>query len=242
MTQLRYPAVRYSEVPPPTTNGRATLASFMHEINNPLDSLLNLLYLLQSEATFSDQGREHLALACEEVGRISRIAHDALKEVRDRSYPQAADIPELVRSVLELYDPRMIAHGITVLSRYCRDGSLKAESGLLRQMFSNLLLNAADAMPNGGTVFVRCSHAREWSHRKRRGIRVTFADNGCGIAADHLPRIMEPFFSTKGSDGNGMGLSVVKEVVRKHQGVLRIRSSTKAGHSGSIFSVFLPAS
>jgi signal transduction histidine kinase len=73
-------------------------------------------------------------------------------------------------------------------------------------------------------------------------MRVTFADNGSGIAAGDLSQIMEPFFSTKGSGGNGMGLSVVNDVVRKHRGVLRVRSSTKPGHSGSIFSVFLPSS
>ncbi len=241
MTQLTYSARWCSGTAQPEINERTTLASFMHEINNPLESLLSLLYLLESETTLSRQGREHLVLACGEVRRIASIAHAALNDVRDQPHPQDADIPALLGSVLELYSPRMASRGITVLSRYCRDGSVKADSGLLRQMFSNLLLNAADAMPNGGTVNVRCASCHEWNDRKRPGIRVTFADNGCGIAAHDLSRIMEPFFSTKGSDGNGMGLSVVKEVVRKHRGVLRVRSSTKAGRSGSIFSVFLPA-
>lgn len=241
MTQLRYPS-RCSEIAPASTNERTALASFMHEINNPLESLLSLLYLLESETTLSKQGREHLALACEEVRRISCIAHAALNDARDQAHPQDVDIPALLESVLELYNRRLVSRGITVLSRFCRDGNLKGDSGLLRQMFSNLLLNAADAMPNGGTVNLHCSRCQEWSDQKSRGIRVTFGDSGCGIAADHLSRIMEPFFSTKGCSGNGMGLSVVKEVVRKHRGVLRVRSSTKTGHSGSIFSVFLPAS
>jgi signal transduction histidine kinase len=214
----------------------------MHEINNPLDALLSLLYLLESETTLSERGREHLTLATEEVRRISSIAHAALNDVRDQAHPQDADIPALLSSVLELYNPRLSSRGINVLSRYCRDGNLKGDNGLLRQMFSNLLLNAVDSMPNGGTVNVRCTSCHECNDWQRRGVRVTFADNGCGIAGDDLSRIMEPFFSTKGCDGNGMGLSVVKDVVRKHRGVLRVRSSTKPGHSGSIFSVFLPSS
>jgi len=242
VTQLRFPGRAGSDTTPVNTDERTVLASFMHEINNPLESVLGLLYLLESEATLSPQARAHLALACEEVRRISYIAHAALHDVRDQAHPQDADIPALLGSVLELYNPHMVLRGITVLTRYCADGNLKVHIALLRQMFSNLLLNAADAMPNGGTMLVRCTTCHEWDEQNRRGIRVTFADNGCGIASDHLSRIMEPFFSTKGCDGNGMGLSVVKGVVRKHRGVLRVRSSTRAGNSGSIFSVFLPES
>jgi len=160
---------------------------------------------------------------------------------RDQPHAQDADISALLGSVLQLYNERLASRGITVLTRYRREESLKVYSGLLRQMFSNLLLNAADAMPDGGTMHVRCTGCHEWNGRHRSGMRVTFADSGCGIADDHLSRIMEPFFSTKGSDGNGMGMSVVKEVVRKHHGVLCVRSSTRSGRSGSIFSVFIPA-
>ena len=242
MTQLRYPVRTCAETAPVAAEERVPLASFMHEINNPLESLLNILYLLDSEATLTEQGHEHLALAREEVRRISHIAHAALNTARDQAFPENADISILLGSVLELYNVRLATRGITVLTRYCSDGNLKVHIGLLRQVFSNLLLNAADAMPNGGTMHVRCAGCHEWNDQERNGMRVTFADNGCGIPADHLPRIMEPFFSTKGSDGSGMGLSVVADVVRTHRGVLRVRSSTKAGRSGSIFSIFLPAS
>ena len=114
-------------------------------------------------------------------------------------------------------------------------------AGPLHQIFSNLLLNAADAMPQGGRLQARVSPAHEWTGLERHGLRVTFADNGCGIAADKLSKVLEPFFTTKGPGGNGLGLSLVQDVVQKHRGVLRVRSSTKPGHSGSIFSIFLPA-
>ena len=110
-----------------------------------------------------------------------------------------------------------------------------------RSSISNLLLNAADSMPKGGRLHARVSAVHEWAGQQRRGLRVTFADNGCGIAAHDLPKILNPFFTTKGRAGNGIGLSLVKETVQKHGGAIRIRSSTKPGHSGSIVSIFLPA-
>jgi len=97
------------------------------------------------------------------------------------------------------------------------------------------------AIPNGGRLQARVSNACEWSGQQRRGLRVTFADNGCGIPSQNLHRIFEPSFTTKGTHGSGLGLGLVMTVVRKHKGSLHVRSSTQCGHSGSIFSVFLPA-
>jgi two-component system CheB/CheR fusion protein len=240
-TQLRVPAGRNAEIAPANAAESSVLASFVHEINNPLEALLNLLHLLESEGILTDTGREHLALAREEVRRISQFAHAALNNERDKPLPQETDVSLLFRSVLQFYQEQLTSRGIHVLAQYGRNGNLKVYAGPLRQMFSNLLLNAADAMRGGGTMYVRCAAGHEWNGQKRRGMRLTVADNGCGIAAKNLSRITEPFFSTKGSDGNGMGLLLVADVVRKHRGVLRVRSSTKAGHSGSVFSIFLPA-
>jgi two-component system CheB/CheR fusion protein len=108
-------------------------------------------------------------------------------------------------------------------------------------MFTNLLLNAADAMPAGGKMQARVSNAHESGGQRRRGLRLILADNGKGIAAKDLPRILDPFFSTKGAAGNGIGLSLVNNTVQKHHGVLRVRSSTKPGRSGTVFVIFLPA-
>ena len=214
-------------------------ASFAHEINNPLDSLLNLLYLIEPEAT--PTGRHYLALAQEEVHRISQIAHGAMDRFRSPVGPQDTNVPRLLGSVVEFYMSRLDSQGIRVEARYCSGEDLPVDPGSLRQVFSNLLLNAAHAMPGGGTMHVRVSRAREWTGLGRRGLRVTFADNGCGIAAADLPRITEPFFTTKGTAGTGLGLALVKDTVEKHHGVLRVRSSTKSGRSGSVFAIFLPA-
>jgi len=107
-------------------------------------------------------------------------------------------------------------------------------------MCANLLLNAADAMPSGGKIYARIAPAHEWKGDNKQGLRLTFADTGSGITRQNLGRIWDPFFTTKGSAGNGIGLSMVKNTVQKHHGVLRVRSSTKSGHSGTVFSIFLP--
>jgi signal transduction histidine kinase len=218
----------------------ALAMSIAHEISNPLDALLNLLYLVESEATLTEAGRHYLMQAREEVGRIAQIAHTALKEFRDTRHRVTESVPNLLEAVVTLYKSRLDSQGISIATRYPVNGNLAVHPGPLRQMFSNLLLNAADAMPQGGRLHARVAAAQEWAGKKRHGLRVTLADNGCGIAPDQLHKVFEPFFTTKGPLGNGVGLSLVQDVVRKHDGVLRVRSGTRPGHSGSVFAIFLP--
>lgn len=228
-----------NEKRPATSPSEGQLAaSIAHEINNPLGVLLNLLYLIEPEAILTEQGRQYLKLAREEVHRISEIAHAALHDSRHK--PLATNLPNLLQRVLEFYQSRLESQRIQVRTRYCRNGEIAAYAGPLRQLLSNLLLNASDAMPRGGRLHARISVGREWSGLKRRGLRVTIADNGCGIPVHQITRIFDPFFTTKGDRGSGLGLPFVKEVVQKHDGVLRLRSSTARGRSGSIFTIFLP--
>ena len=217
------------------------MASIAHEINNPLDSLLSLLYLIKAEATLTAKGHEYLALAQEEIHRLSEIARETMDKCRHKAAPECANVPQLLDGVITLYKTRLEARGITVKTRYCPDGNVPVLPRQLRQIFSNLLLNAVDAMPKGGKIHARVTTAHEWTGKERHGLRVTFADNGCGIPSDSLPRILEPFFTTKGFAGSGIGLSLVKDTVRDHGGALRVRSSTKPGRSGTVFTIFLPA-
>lgn len=211
-----------------------------HEIHNPLDSLLSLLYLIEREATLTETGHHYLFLAQEEVRRISQISGEVLN--RQRAWiPERTDIVQLLRGVVEFYQSRFASRHIVVKTRYCPETHARAYNGQLRQMLSNLLLNAADATPAGGTVCARICRAHEWSGKRRYGVRVTVADNGSGIAHENLARIFEPFFTTKGAEGSGMGLSLVRDVVQKHDGLLRVRSITRPGRSGTVFAIFLPA-
>lgn len=229
---------RLENRPPPVENGNG-ISSLAHEINNPLEALHQLHYLIEKEGTLKEKGRQYLALARDEVQRISQILHAAM-ELRDSGDPEDTDVPELLRSVLHFYKSRFDSQEISVNTRYRSGAHFSAYPHQLRQMCANLLLNAADAMPSGGKIYARIAPAHEWKGDHKRGLRLTFADTGSGITAKNLTRIWDPFFTTKGAAGNGIGLSMVKNTVQKHHGVLRVRSSTRAGHSGTVFSIFLP--
>jgi len=231
---MKYPAA-------PREDSDQCVATMAHEINNPLNSLLSLLYSADAEPGMTATAHGYLALAREEVKRLAQLVRAALHGHRDDEPRQEADVPQLLWSVIALYKSSFESRGISVETRGCSGGNLAVYSGPLRQMFSNLLLNAADAMPKGGRLHARVSNACEWSGQQRRGLRVTFADNGDGIPTPNIQRIFEPSFTTKGAHGSGLGLGLVMSVVRKHSGSLHVRSSTECGHSGTIFSVFLPA-
>ena len=177
----------------------------------------------------------------EESRRASALAHAAMDQTTDHTVRAHANVPDLLRSVLTFYDSRLRSAGIHVSTRYCWDGDLSVYARPLRQAMANLLLNALDAMPEGGRVIARVARAQEWAAPGRHGLRVTIADSGCGINPDHMSRLSENFFTTKGRAGNGLGLSFVRDAVQEHGGALRIRSSTRAGRSGSVFSFFLPS-
>jgi two-component system CheB/CheR fusion protein len=229
---------RLENRPPPAENGNG-ISSLAHEINNPLEALHQLHYLIEKEGTPTEKGRQYLAMAREEVDRISHILHAAM-ELRESGDPEDTDVPELLSSVLNFYASRFSFNRIDVKTRYRSGLHLAVYPRQLRQMCANLLLNAVDAMPSGGKIYARVAPAHEWKGDHKRGLRLTFADTGSGIATRNLSRIWDPFFTTKGAAGNGIGLSLVKNTVQKHHGVLRVRSSTKAGHSGTVFSIFLP--
>ncbi len=222
-------------------NSDQQAATVVHEINNPLDSLANLLYLADAEPNLTDNAHHYLTLAREEVRRISQIANAALHGSDGNETAKDTDVPQLLRAVIDFYNSRLLSRRISIDTRCCAGGILAAYAGPLRQLFTNLLLNAVDAMPNGGRLHARVAEAQEWSGERRHGLRLTFADNGCGISSENLQKIFDPFFTTKGSAGSGLGLAFVKDVVNKHAGSLHVRSNTKLGHSGSVFAIFLPA-
>ncbi len=190
---------RLENRPPPAENGNG-ISSLAHEINNPLEALHQLHYLIEREGTLGEKGRQYLALAREEVRRISQILHAAM-ELRDSGDPEDTDVPELLRSVLNFYKSRFDSQDISVNTR-CRSGAhLSAYPHQLRQMCANLLLNAADAMPAGGKIYARIAPAHEWKGDHKRGLRLTFADTGSGITSKKSRPHLGPFLYHKGSRG-----------------------------------------
>jgi signal transduction histidine kinase len=218
------------------------LPSAVHEINNPLDALLNLLYVVESDDGLSERSRENLRMAQAEVRRISDIAHTAMKQFHGPEAATESDVGELLASVLKLHAAKLKNAGISVVKRNRYRAKFLVYPALMRQVFNNLLLNAIDAMPNGGRLHMHVAFAHEWLGWKRTGLRVTIADNGSGIARSVLHRVREPFFTTKGAAGNGMGLAVVQEIISQHFGILKIRSCAIPGRSGTVMAMFIPSS
>ena len=215
-------------------------AAAAHEINNPLEAIASLIYLLENETTLSDKGREYLAVIKGEVGRIAEIAQQSLAKYRQAHARENVDVAEVLDSVLDLYKAKFQAKQVTVIKEYQFRGPIRAHSREIREVFANLFLNAIDAMNSHGRLRIRISEAQECSGQQRYGVRILVADNGHGIAPKHLNQIFEPTFTTKGERGNGIGLSVVRDMIRDHRGTIRVRSSVRRGRSGTIFSVFLP--
>ena len=226
-------AVRRSEKL--ATAGRLA-ASIAHEINNPLEAVLNLLYLARNDPR---QAEQYLSMAEQEVGRVARLAQQTLGLVRDTASPGRMDAARIMDEVLALYSSKLEEKQIHVSRRYRGSSQISGHSGELRQLLANLLVNAVDAMGQGGSLHVRVTAGREWSDGQE-GIRMTLADNGSGIPRESLRRIFEPFYTTKNDAGTGLGLWVSRGIVQNHGGSIRVRSRVDGQNRGTVFSIFLP--
>ncbi|HMC32001.1 MAG TPA: ATP-binding protein [Candidatus Angelobacter sp.] len=213
-------------------------ASIAHEINNPLASVMNALYILRTSAEMPKSALGFVKTAEEELARVVHITKQTLGFYREISSPVMSSVPQLFDEVLAAYDARIEQARITVHKEFAEVGPLAAFPSELRQVFSNLVLNAIEASSVAGNIYIRVRQVH--SVDGRAGIRVTVADNGCGIPRENMSRIFEPFFSTKDSKGTGLGLWVSQGIVQKHQGRLHMRSSTKQEHHGTCCTVFLP--
>ncbi len=212
-------------------------ASISHEINNPLESVTNLLFLALSQ-DLSPEVRHFLTQADQELERVTHIATQTLKFYRQSTKPTSADLGALVDSVLQLLSGRLRNMNVEVERRYDARDKITCFEGELRQVFTNLIGNAVDAMPRtGARLIIHTKVVRVSSSDGQGGIQVTIADNGHGIPPDLASRIFEPFYTTKGSHGTGLGLWVTKEIVAKHKGSIRVRS---VPGRGTVFVIVIP--
>ena len=209
-----------------------------HEINNPLDALTHLMYLLERHPSLDGQAREFARIATEEVNRIGRIAKQTLGFYREAVAPVNVNIGELIESVVELYQSAAQNKNVRLVAESETSATVPAFPGEMRQVFSNLIVNAVDAVPRAGTVKIRVKHGRDWK-TGALGIRVLVSDDGPGIPANLRSRIFQPFFTTKGEKGTGVGLWVSEGILHKQGGSIRLKSSTGSDH-GTTFAVFVP--
>ena len=215
-------------------------ASIAHEINNPLESVTNLLYLIGTCSNL-DEAKIYAATATDELARVSEIAIHTLKFFRQLGKPTSVYLTELVDSALVLYQARLVSACITVQKDFRSCPPITAMAGELRQVIVNMIGNALDAMRGGGTLNIRIDHGREYSNGSRPGMRLTIGDSGSGISPEIKSRLFEPFVSSKGETGTGLGLWVSSEIIRKHGGTIRFKSSSSPPATGTVFSIFLPA-
>ena len=213
-------------------------ASIAHEINNPLEAVMNLLFLARLTAV-DEETSAYLKSAEEELSRVSQIASQALRFHKQQSSAVPTDMVELLDSVLTLYRGKLLRNKIQVNLEPSNCPPMVCYSGEIRQLLANLVGNATDAMLNGGTLRLRVRSVTDWRHHEP-GVRVTISDTGHGMPPDVRRRIYEPFFTTKGETGTGLGLWVSAGIVEKHRGSMHVRSRTELARSGTTFTVILP--
>ena len=214
-------------------------ASVSHEINNPLEAITNCLFLV-STAELPPEARVYLETAQKELDRVSQITVQTLRFYRASTRPALTDIQDLIQTVLTLLDSRLRAQKIEVVRDLRAHPSINAHDGEIRQVVANLVGNAIDALPHGGRLIIRAAASRDWRHNSS-GVVITVADTGAGMDPATRARIFEPFFSTKGNTGTGLGLWVSSEIAAKHQGRLQVRSRRAASPgqpSGTVFRFF----
>lgn len=214
-------------------------ATVAHEINNPLESVLNFVYLARQQPEISEQTKSYLIAADQEISRVAHIAQQTLGFYRDNSQPASLDVATIINEVIAIYESRVRAKSLRVETRVEPHLSVVALQGELKQILSNLLANSIDACTEGRKIILECRSS--FNHATRvRGVRVTVADTGCGISADDRQRVFEPFFTTKKIVGTGLGLWITRDLLEKRGGNIRLRSSTNPVQSGTVFRFFLP--
>jgi PAS domain S-box-containing protein len=209
-------------------------ATIAHEINNPLEAVHNLMYLISHDATASPSVQQSANLAGEELSRVAGIVRNTLSFHRDAGTPTRVILADLLDGVVALYEPHIRKKKLKVEKRYSNDFAVLAEQGELRQVFANLVNNAVDALPKDGCLRLRVSMQGE-------AVRISVADNGMGITPDQRRRLFQPFFTTKGEKGTGLGLWISRAIVEKYGGRISVRSVVGATVHGTVFAVVLPA-
>lgn len=219
-------------------------ASIAHEINNPLEAVTNLLYLLRQQP-LDAEAREYTEMAQQELARVSQITQQTLRFYRQSSKPVLVNPADVLDAVLSLHHGRVNAARVEVNRRYRAGGELQAFSGEIRQLFANLVGNALDAMPKGGRLFLSVRPSRAWNRPDTPGVRIVIADTGSGMNPEIRKRIFDAFFTTKEATGTGLGLWISSGIIAKHQGTVRVRSRPAAAarnncRSGTVFMLFFP--
>ena len=205
----------------------------------PLEAVTNILYLMHGNLS-PEQRKQYLVEAEQELARVTEITKQTLRFYREPSQPTATNVSTVLDSVLRLHGSRLKAAGVHVNREIPSEiATVLSTPGELRQILANIIGNATDAMRHGGCLRIRIAN-RKQSQPGGGCVHLTIADNGTGIPPDVLPTIFEPFVTTKGETGTGLGLWVTSEIVKKNGWKIRVRSSRNPGRRGTVFSLVIP--
>jgi PAS domain S-box-containing protein len=212
-------------------------ATIAHEINNPLESLMNLVFLARTSCASDEAAHAYLLIAEKELDRVSHLARQTLGYYRGSGVPVEVHPKEIMEDVLTIYHAKLLGSCISVESQFDDLRPITLDKGELVQIFSNVIANSIDAMPQGGLLRVEITSIVRGG---QEGVLAVIRDQGMGIPQEHMAKVFEPFFTTKGDLGTGIGLWVAKRLVEKRGGQLSITSSTEPGNSGTSLSIYLP--
>jgi len=211
------------------TAGRLA-ASIAHEINNPLAAITNLVFLLRSRIE-DPTSAKYLEALDAELTRVSQISRQTLGFYRDTSGPTNVDLCAVLRDTVGVFRPRFESRHLQLVTKCEYPTLVRASSGELRQVFSNLIVNAIDACAEGATITISVNTVGDQVH-------AIVADQGHGIEPEHLQRIFDPFFTTRKTGGTGLGLWITRQLVEKNNGAIAISTATGADHGTSVRMTF----
>ena len=215
-------------------------ATIAHEIRNPLESIMGLTYLLKMTNGLPLRATEMLNDIDREIQRIGDIVQSTLTFHRDSRTPVKFSVAKDVNGIVERFRVKSEKNRVTIkASGWSKEATIVGYPGEIRQVVTNLIANALDAVDPGGTVVVRVRQI--CIDRHAAAVRITVADNGCGVPSSLRPKLFEPFFTTKESSGTGLGLWVTRQLIEHSGGTIRMRSATRGSRRGTTFATVFPS-
>jgi PAS domain S-box-containing protein len=225
-------ALRESEKLAATGRLAATIA---HEINNPLEAITNLIYLSRTDPAVPAPIQSLLETADAELARVAQIAQQTLGFYRDTARPVTLDVNELLAGIADLFKRKMRSKSLTCTFDFEPGACIFGLQGEMRQVFSNLLVNAMDASYKSN-IHIRTRVRKSFGVHS---VTVLISDHGAGVPTSFRPRLFTPFVTSKESIGTGLGLWVTRGIVQKHGGFINFRTRTEPP-AGTLFRVVLP--
>jgi signal transduction histidine kinase len=214
-------------------------ATVAHKINNPLESVINFIYIAKQHSEASEQIKLYLNSADKELRRVAHITQQTLGFYRDNSQPIGLTIADVIQDVLTIYERKCQYKALNIEQRIEPNLTLTAVQGELKQILSNLIANAIDSSEEGGKIVI-CARTSHHFPSGRCGVLIAIADNGVGISDENKQKLFAPFFTTKTDVGTGLGLWITKDLLEKRGGRIRFRS-TDSDRSGTVMTIYLPS-